>query len=104
MPAGYEEWLEDNGLLAETDGEKIFVDVSFKIDTEDHEPYIYDLMKLKEYMDHEFATADEGEEERDTFYSRKASISFGDKIVFLNNSAAVWTALRKAIDYIISEE
>ena len=55
-------------------------------------------------MDHEFATADEGEEERDTFYSRKASISFGDKIVFLNNSAAVWTALRKAIDYIISEE
>lgn len=104
MPAGYAEWLNDNGLLVETDGEKIIVDVSFKIDTEKHEPYIYDLMKLKEYMDHEMSTMDEGEEERETFYRRKATISFGDKIVVLDNSAAVWTALRNAIDYIIENE
>lgn len=104
MPAGYTEWLNDNGLLVETDGEKIIVDVSFKIDTEKHEPYIYDLMKLKEYMEHEFSTMDDGEEERETFYNRKASISFGDKIVILDNCAAVWTALKDAIDYIISQE
>lgn len=104
MPAGYAEWLNDNGLLVETDGEKIIVDNCFKTETEKHEPYIYDLMKLKEYMDHEMSAMDGSDEERDTFYSRKATISFGDKIVILDNSAAVWTALRDAIDYIISEE
>ena len=64
----------------------------------------YFMAKLKEYMDHEMSTMDEGEEERETFYSRKASISFGDKIVILDNCAAVWTALRDAIDYIIENE
>ena len=104
MPAGYARWLNDNGLLVETDGEKIIVDNSFKKETEKHLPYIYDLMKLKEYMEHELETSGEGKEELETFNSRKATISFGDKIVVLDNSAAVWNALYDAIEYIISEE
>lgn len=107
IPAGYVNWLDENDQLLETDGEQIIVDDRFKRSAKEAvktPQYIKDLEQLKEYMDHHFFTMNNSQEEMEEFYDMKATISFGNMIVNLNNSAAVFTALQEAIDYIISQE
>lgn len=102
MPAGYKEWLDDSGKLVETNGHTIFVDISWRYVTEKDELYITELKNLQDYMAEKMRLMD-SDETIQYFYDLKASISFGDLIVTLDNSAAVYTALQDAIKYIIDE-
>lgn len=107
IPAGYEEWLKENGQLIETDGERIIVDDRFKRLADVRKEVSNEVCRLKtfeEYLSHQIAMLDGSDEEVEEFYRMKITVSFGDMIVHISNSAAAFQALEKLIDEVLTED
>ena len=105
MPAGYEEWLNENGLLIETDGEQIIVDERFKPSAKENEYRSQDhenLVKLFEHMNKEYSS--DTDEDWEKFYKQKIVLGFGSKMVVLDNTAAAYNSLAMCIREILSED
>lgn len=79
------------------------------------EPEAAECYKMLDYMDQQIRAGMDGpngtDEEQaaldaaaDVFYGIKATISFGDKIIHLENSAAVFNALQDALKFIIDQQ
>lgn len=107
MPAGYGEWLNENGLLIETDGESICVDDRFISSVEESNKKTQaqeDLESLQDYLADWLSIKDDSDETLNEFYNQKITLGFGNRMVVLDNSAAVYSSLEMCIREILSED
>ena len=108
IPAGYVNWLDENGLLIETDGERIIVDERFKRLADVRKEVareVRDLRELQAYMTEQIRLTDSGDDETyDTFYRMPITVSFGNRVAHIVNSAAAFQALEYLICEVLSED
>lgn len=100
MPVGYEEWLNENGLLVETDGEKIIVDSGFKTKS----PEQRDLESLQDYLVNWMTGNEYNDEKWNEFYNQQILLGFGNRMVVIENTAAAYNSLIMCIREILSED
>lgn len=89
----------------ETNGEEVIIDSSYQPPIEDEgDPEILAAKMMLEHMASKFVMLDSDDEAvRQKFYDLKIIIGFGDRVITLSNSAAIYTGLEDCLKYFIDQ-